>query len=160
MPNIQRDRAKTLLSLLNRDVLGDRVDLAISAVNIFKDYPLSGAGLGMFGRLYKAPVGYENVISYQHLHVHNMYLEIAAEMGIIGLIAFAGIVVAFLIRFIKNWYNWIKNETWDNIIVVGAGASILASLISNLSTSSILVGFQDALLFWLFMSIAVSKNAE
>jgi putative inorganic carbon (HCO3(-)) transporter len=151
MPNLYKERAKTILDPFSQSSVIERAELFTSAVNIFKAHPIFGAGLGMFGKLFKNGSG-------QHLHAHNIYLEIAAEMGIVGLLAFLSIMIIFFKKFIINLFEWAKTGGTVKIISIAAGASIFASLISNLSTSSILVGFYDPLVFWLLLAIAVNDN--
>lgn len=151
MPKLYKERVKTILDPFSQDSVIERKELFVGAINIFKGRPIFGAGLGMFGKLY-------NNGKSAHLHVHNIYLEIAAEMGIVGFLAFLSIIFVFLKKFIINLLEWAKTGGSAKIIPIAAGASIFASLISNLSTSSILVGFYDPLVFWFLMAIAVHDN--
>jgi putative inorganic carbon (HCO3(-)) transporter len=157
MPKPLGDRAKSLIFPFSRQVLSDRIDLARSATNIFKEHPVFGAGLGSFGNLYKPPAAYKNNPTWQHLHAHNIYLEIAAEMGAFGLLAFLAVIIVFLLKFFIYWVKWVKSGGKINVINVAAGAAVIASLISNVSVSSIIVGFQDSLLFWMFLAIALKE---
>lgn len=152
-PKLYKERAKTILDPFRQQSVIVRGELYTSAINIFKGRPLFGAGLGMFGKLFKNG-------SSEHSHVHNIYLEIAAEMGIIGLLAFFFILFIFLKKFKENLFDWAKTGGRTRIITTAAGASIFSSLISNISTSSIMVGFQDPLIFWLLLAIAMNDKIE
>lgn len=151
VPKLYQEKAKTIIHPFSQDSVIVRKEMYTSAINIFKEHPFFGAGLGMYGKLFKNG-------SSGHLHAHNMYLEIAAEMGMIGLLAFLSIQFVVLKKFIKNLSDWTNTGGCARIITTATGVAIFASFISNLSTSSIMVGFQDALMFWLLLAIAVNDK--
>jgi|GEM_PF-1229647 len=173
MSNLQKSRVRTLLcifeptasgkpvtfderviSLTKRgDSLSERIHLVQSAIAIFTKNPIFGSGPGTFEKLYRPSLGY-----FQHLHVHVIYLEVLAEMGLIGLVAFLSIMVIFLKRFIHRFKLWLLNNSCENTVLVGAGSAVFTVLLCNLGISSILIGFQDSLLFWFFMAIAVHEK--
>ncbi|MBI5421038.1 MAG: O-antigen ligase family protein [Parcubacteria group bacterium] len=68
-------------------------------VQVVKERPLLGVGIGNFtdyafrGKLYQAR---ELTISYLYQPIHNLYLLIAAEIGVIGLFAFLSFLVLLL----------------------------------------------------------------
>jgi putative inorganic carbon (hco3(-)) transporter len=157
MPNNILVRAR---SIFNSESLSDRPHLAYSAIKIFSEHPLFGAGQGMYGVLFQPQPGYENAPGYQHFHAHNTFLEIAAEMGIVGLAAFLSILYVCMRKFINKWVVWSKNDGKVNIISTAAGGSILACLLYNLFLSAIMVGFRSALLFWMMLAIAANDKVD
>ncbi|MEI7905285.1 MAG: O-antigen ligase family protein [Candidatus Firestonebacteria bacterium] len=80
----------------------ERIGIFKSAVMMFKDKPLTGQGLGVFSdayNSYKLPV--EGVAGRYGRHAefaHNEYLNVAAELGIAGLLLFSAIVIVVLRR--------------------------------------------------------------
>lgn len=80
-------------------ITGDalRLDMYGAAERMALDHPLTGVGVGMFGRAYT--MGY-HTFDFRHvtnmLGAHNLYLNMAAEMGGVGLAAGAGVGAAFL----------------------------------------------------------------
>lgn len=74
----------------------------MAALGVFLDYPLLGVGPGQFPAFYVKKYG--NEVGTKFLEngrrAHNLYLEIAAEIGIFGLISFLAII--FWIAF-KTW---------------------------------------------------------
>lgn len=62
----------------------------LAAIVVFLEHPVLGVGPGQFAKFYSQRYG--NEIGTKRLHsnrrAHNLYLEIAADMGIIGLTAF------------------------------------------------------------------------
>jgi len=61
----------------------DRGEVAAWTVNMWKDYPVFGSGLGSFPVVYPRYAGEKSWWTYTH--AHNDYLEFGAETGVIGL---------------------------------------------------------------------------
>ncbi len=70
---------------------GDRADVTRYAINMWKDYPLFGSGLGSFPVVFPRYSGEGTSVAYTH--AHNDYIEFAAEVGFIGLSLLGTIVV-------------------------------------------------------------------
>ncbi len=78
--------------------LDRRFDYYHDAVKIIRDYPVFGTGGGGWNALYRS---YQD-IQYSSSEVHNHYLQVWIEAGLLGFIAFVGIWVSFAAAFIKN----------------------------------------------------------
>jgi putative inorganic carbon (HCO3(-)) transporter len=80
----------------------------IAALHAFADHPILGVGPGQYFRQYSQE--YANALNLRFLdtnrRAHNLYLEIAADTGAIGLLAFLAIVVATLTGL------WRVNVIW------------------------------------------------
>jgi putative inorganic carbon (hco3(-)) transporter len=67
----------------------------LAAYHVFRDHPLLGVGPGEFFRRYSEAYG--NALNLRFLQTnrraHNLYLEIAADTGLVGLAAFLAIIV-------------------------------------------------------------------
>jgi O-antigen ligase len=61
----------------------DRGEIAAWTINMWKDYPVFGSGLGSFPVVYPRYAGEKSWWTYTH--AHNDYLEFGAETGVIGL---------------------------------------------------------------------------
>jgi len=61
------------------------------ALDIFRDYPFFGVGIGSYSELINPAVSYRAPI-----YAHNTYLDIAVEMGVFTLIAWLGIFLVAL----------------------------------------------------------------
>ncbi|RJP28973.1 MAG: hypothetical protein C4533_04045 [Candidatus Omnitrophota bacterium] len=140
-----------------------RLPLYNLAMSIFKDYPLFGAGIGMFEKIvpasskYMLPADYP-VSSGLSLHAHSTYFEMAAEMGTLGLGAFIFIFITFFRLSIANIRRPSAFEPAgiDDNILAGLTTVIAAILIFALSTTIITVGVNNSAYFWLLMGIATS----
>jgi len=80
----------------------DRPQYWANTVEIFRDFPLFGSGLGTFASAYGA---YETTsVSELRLdHAHNDYLETLAELGIIGTALLAGIILFIGVSAYLAW---------------------------------------------------------
>lgn len=75
--------------------VAERFDRWRIALEMLADNPLLGVGVGNYGVLYRAYGGAEllgNESGEAHNVAHNMYLEVGAEMGVLGLLAFLAIL--------------------------------------------------------------------
>jgi len=132
----------------------DRLDLWKATFRIFKDHPVLGAGIGMHEKLfndYAPPGGFAGGVTY-HLHGHNTYLEIASESGIIGFLAFIWLCSVFLINAMKSMS--MRREADITAIHLAFIGSVLATLIAGLSGTCMIVGVQDAAVFWVLFGMA------
>jgi hypothetical protein len=72
----------------------------MAAMNVFMEHPLTGVGPGQFSKYYSRRYG--NEIGTKFLRsdrrAHNLYVEIAADMGLFGLVCFMSVVVLILHR--------------------------------------------------------------
>lgn len=104
----------------------DRLNSILIAIEIFKDYPIFGSGLGTYGFLF--PI-YENslmlfygygvdVFSYKRI-VNNMYIELLSESGIVGLSIFLMFLLYLHFEFFKS------KKSFSHIIIYFGFLSIL-----------------------------------
>jgi O-antigen ligase len=101
-----------------------RIHFWENTLNLLKDHPFTGVGLGAWFELYPA------YGSSPHVTPYNTYLQIYADTGLLGAIAIIGAIITFgyILRRIlhssaqSNWYG----------IAIGAMGCILAGAIHGL----------------------------
>jgi O-antigen ligase len=76
-----------------------RIDLWRSALSIFTDHPITGGGPGTWVQL-KVAANPEGVPNYIFNNAHNMYLQAAAELGLLGLAAMTVLAWAVIRRLL------------------------------------------------------------
>lgn len=142
---------------------GERVPLWNIALAMFSDFPLFGVGLGMNEKLFSQYWEPSALFSqFRYWDVHNNYLEIASEAGIIGLISLVWIFIVFF----KHVYVVLKKMSGDQqVILMALTSSVIAVLIFALSGSNITSGIQEATVFWFIFGMAsglvgLEKNQE
>jgi hypothetical protein len=69
-----------------------RLALWRNTLSIIGDYPFTGSGLGSTAMIYATYVALLHVPYYYH--AHNLYLQLAVEQGVFGLVAFVGMTTA------------------------------------------------------------------
>lgn len=151
---------KRFRSIVDPDRWGYRLSLSDTAIGMFKDYPVFGAGIGCYEKLfdeYKPSRKYPK--NFQRLHAHSSYLEMLAEMGIVGVFTFLLIFSSFF----KNASSALRRCSANHeAILLGLTATVIASLIFAFISSIIMVGIQSAPMFWLLFGIAsaLTLNAQ
>ena len=123
----------------------------LAAINIFSDYPIFGVGPGNY-RKYAQEYGNQLGIRYLETErrAHSLYLELAANNGILGLGTFA-MIMYLVMRDLLRVYRRYK-ETDPTISYAAAG--MFLSLTAYL-TSGIFLHFAYIRYFWLLMGVAV-----
>ncbi len=131
----------------------------IAGINMFLDHPFTGVGIGNYGTAYGP---YHVTIFVNSLdHAHNYYINISAEVGIIGLVTFVLLLIAMFVaggrayRAISKRYRQLKAEratpkagisrlvmlqtantlgvfTNDRALAIGLLASLLGICVHNL----------------------------
>jgi putative inorganic carbon (hco3(-)) transporter len=123
----------------SRDQLGadgairGRATENLAAINVFADHPLIGVGPGQFFARYSQQ--YANELDLRFLETrrraHNLYLELAADTGVIGLGAFLAIVGTTLVqlwRLARFWAAAWRPELAD--LALALALSLVAYLAS------------------------------
>lgn len=102
-------RSPALVILLARLPLGDsaisRVDLWQNTLTLIGDYPFTGSGLGVSSMVYSTYIYLLHVPYFYH--AHELFLQIAVEQGLPGLVAFLGLLLTTL-------YGLLATNTWRN----------------------------------------------
>src|SRR3990170_148023 len=109
-----------------------RIDLWRSAASIFVDHPLFGGGPGTWVQLKipANPPGTSNIIV---AHAHNMYIQAAAELGLVGLAALLFLVIATGRRLLGAWRSApVPLSVETGAVIVGLSAFAGQSLVDNL----------------------------
>jgi tetratricopeptide (TPR) repeat protein/O-antigen ligase len=102
---------------------GGRLPIWQGALNIIKDYPIFGIGLGTFNYLFPKYQPAE-IISKHYTHAHSDILEFISETGLIfSLLAtlYSLLIIRYLFRLFRN-----RHDPW----VVGMSIGFLGSLAS------------------------------
>jgi len=141
--------------LSNRENLASvftlRLNLWKAAGLMVKDYPLTGVGMG--GYIIELPnyMKFKNLPFRQTDSAENFFLQIGAELGLIGFFVFLWLLVE-IIRPIKTRWRSFRNDLRNKYVLIGMIAGISAIFISYLFHSYI-GGFDAKYLFWTLLAI-------
>ena len=83
-----------------------RFDVWISSINMFKDHPVTGVGIGQWRTIYEA--SYRLPTENQHLyHAHNNFIQLLGEVGLLGLL---GVLIFYGSIIVDNFVVWVKTR--------------------------------------------------
>ena len=130
-----------------------RVYLWSAALRMIQAHPLLGVGPDNFRHFYGAELGLETWD--ERVQANNLYLEILADMGILGLAAFVGVVVAAAASALGS----VRTREVDGrtYLVLGATLSAAAFLVHGLA-DSFLAFTPTALLFWILLGFLQAQK--
>jgi O-antigen ligase len=115
--------------LFRGDIFGreNRPDIWRNTLQIIRDFPLSGVGLGTFRNIY--PLYKTLTVQVPVFYAHSDFLQLISETGLIG----AGLAVWFLVIFFRDIYLvWLaRHNPFVKGIALGGLAGILAILLHS-----------------------------
>ncbi|OVE76862.1 hypothetical protein BVX98_04135 [bacterium F11] len=127
-----------------KKILGDRVILWQAGWVTFKKNPIFGVGTGQY--LMRMPEYKDEISMIVNDNSGNMYLHIAAENGVLGLIVFIYLLGTFVRRFVTEE---IKKK---KIIEVASFSSFIGLLVA-IFFGGHLLSFSVSFLFWFQLAI-------
>ncbi|WP_371368516.1 hypothetical protein SRRS_20660 [Sporomusa rhizae] len=144
-----------LVSIFNPTDTSSTLRLALweSTIAMILDNPLFGIGWGSYWMVYPDYDFFLNNPAARIVHAHNMYLHIAAEIGIPGLLVFLGIIYCHTKKAID-----ILGQT-RNQQVAGLMLGVIAAVVGlavNGFTDYIMFNIQMSMLFWLLNAVIIS----
>lgn len=137
-----------------------RVEIYTIAVNLIKEHPLEGIGLGQFPLFYQLQgpriLGHDP-FEWNMLHPHNIFLAFWLNLGIFGLVGLFWILILVYKKFIHEVKGGFMDE--DNSL----NFSRLKVIVFAMLLVVIIHGFFDtpffkndlSLLFWLLISVII-----
>jgi O-antigen ligase len=127
-----------------------RATEGIAALLTFADHPIIGVGPGLFPEyypLYADDVGLR--VLNEDRQAHNLYLHIAAENGLLGLIAFMGILGLTLRDLIRVRRRWLVTRPDMAAMATGLMLAVVTYM-----TTGLFLHLSYARYFWLILAIA------
>jgi len=121
-----------------------------AGVKIIKDFPFTGVGLGNFGLIYPK---YKSPEAVETHFAHNSYLQIWAEMGILGLLAWLWLILGFFRAGLRN----LKVEYEQNYLTIGLIAASAAFLAHNLIDFDFFIP-EVAFHWWVILGLILSMH--
>jgi hypothetical protein len=143
-------------SLAGRDESswGNRFNIWNSAIQIIGDHPLTGVGMNKF-RLNPVrqvyPVeGYETRILP---HAHNEWMQIGTDLGVPGLILFAGWHLMAMYMLVRVWR---EGDFYAQAVAVSLFAGLVAHGVFGLA-DAITLWDRFSFVFWLFIGLTTAQ---
>ncbi|MDY6862065.1 MAG: O-antigen ligase family protein, partial [Thermodesulfobacteriota bacterium] len=121
-------------------------------VNLIKDFPILGTGLGTYEHIFPKYKTFTSRNVYKH--AHNDYMEFLSEAGLIGFIIIFGGVGFYMIKIIGKWRE--RRDPFVKGITLG-GLSALVSLLFHSITDFNLHIPANAMLLAVIMGLTFSS---
>jgi hypothetical protein len=118
------------------------------AINIIKDYPFIGTGGGGWRVFYEK---YQSE-SYTSRELHNQFLQICVDTGILGLISYLSLIFFGFLSLKKSITSVLNNK--DRIVLAGI-ASVLAVLLLHSCIDFTMSLPSIAIIFWVLLGIII-----
>jgi len=122
----------------------ERFALAQSALDMVRDNPFLGKGLGTFMDYFRQYAYVKGVY-----YAHNSYLQIAAEAGIFALVCFLLFLGSILLKSIKSF------SSHHNFILLGLACAVCGFSVHAFFDNH-LFSLQLAVLFWFLLGLTFS----
>jgi O-antigen ligase len=134
------------LSLLSRVVLW------YTAWGLFLSSPLHGVGFGTFSFIYEQYLPHLSDLE-AGLQVHNIYLELLAETGILGFVSFFALVAAAF----REARHHLRSTGWlEHSLAFGVAGGTVAILVHSFFEHDIFWAPQTGGLFWILLATIVA----
>jgi O-antigen ligase len=118
------------------------------AATLFFSSPIVGVGYGNFRDLYDIPG-----IAPGIFDVHNIYLQLLAETGLVGFIAFFFMVIHVIRKCVRTLKT--RSQDLKSIINFAALGAVISVLLHGFVDFLFIVSSQFTLLFWLILALVV-----
>jgi O-antigen ligase len=128
-----------------------RAELWTAAVQMFRRHPVLGVGPDNFRHVYGSYLGLDRWDD--RVHANNLYLELLADLGALGFVAFVGVVAPGIVGLARG----LRLSTPGPVAIWRAalGASLLAFFVHS-TLDSFLEFTPVYLLFWLIVGMSLS----
>ncbi len=129
-----------------------RMTEMLSAVNVFLDHPVLGVGPGQYKDHYSIDYQLNPDIAFREIRqtrrAHSLYLEMAAETGVVGLAAF-GLLMAYVLRRLRRLGRILPSES------AALATGLWFGLVAYLGTGIFLhLAYQRYL--WLYLALCAA----
>lgn len=134
----------------------DRITLAQGAIAMIQDEPILGVGANNYSLLMPEYDPYDFAFQHRIVIVHNIYLLVASETGLIGLAAFLWFLAILIIQAKRLATNAPSDVIW--LAGVGSLSAFAALTVQGMGDYDLLGNATVFRLLWLFAAIIASLS--
>jgi putative inorganic carbon (HCO3(-)) transporter len=135
-----------------------RMEIWSRAIFMIQDFSFTGIGMGSFTEVADTLYPFSQYTSGKVAHAHNLFLQVAVDLGIPGLIAWLAILLTVIFVSRQVYY---AGKTSQNGLITGIGAALLCSqiaLITHGLTDSVTWGMvRPAPLVWVIWGVGIAS---
>jgi putative inorganic carbon (HCO3(-)) transporter len=138
-----------------------RAEVWLRAWYIIQDFPLTGLGMGAFRPV--VDVMYPLFLAGPDAavpHAHNIFLQVAVDLGLPGLLAWGGTLVLVMAA---AWRTYRQGQTLGERWLMGLGAGVLCSqvaLVIHGLTDAVTWNTRPAVLVWALWGLAMAARGN
>lgn len=136
----------------------DRLSIYANTVNMIKHHPFIGVGVNTFSKnygKYKLPSAEKFWQTPDTIYAHNIYLQMAGEIGLLGLFSFLCLLFV-IFRRVTGFVLRVNNE-YLKITATGLAACLIAFLINGLTETSLYYS-RVSMIFWYLIGFSLALN--
>ncbi len=142
-------------SRLEQKSLNDRMVYVSEAEHLISNYPLIGVGLGNYtSAVYREGVFKKPVWQYQP--VHNVFILILAELGLVGVILFASIIITLLWKISILFKKKSVEESLS--VIIFFSVAFISLITISIFDHWLWTTDSGILLFWLSAGLFARRN--
>jgi putative inorganic carbon (HCO3(-)) transporter len=135
----------------------DRVSIYRNSFNMIKHHPIIGVGVNTYCRnypTYKLPEE-EGAKTAEHMYAHNNFLQMAADIGSLGLAIF----LWFLFRLFRQGFRAYRllKDGYLKVFSLSITGCLAAFLINGLTETSLYYS-RVAMIFWYLVGLSLSLD--
>lgn len=152
------------------DSLGTRFEIWSRAIYGIQDFPITGMGMNTFREVVHVlyPL-FTLAPDLDIAHAHNEFLQVALDLGILGLIAFLSIYFLCFWILLKIWNNsvnsksveqhgrsgWFRRLNLQQTLVLGLGGGLFGHMVFGLA-DAITLGAKPGVFYWYLLGLITS----
>jgi putative inorganic carbon (HCO3(-)) transporter len=133
--------------------LADRQEVWERALFAIQDFPFTGLGLNMFGPVSRVIYPYFLVSPDDQLlltHAHDVYLQVAVDLGIPGLVAYFALLTALGYMVTDVFIH--SPSAFSRAVALAVGLGILAHQIFGIA-DAIALGAKPGIILWMMLAL-------
>jgi putative inorganic carbon (HCO3(-)) transporter len=157
-PSVLVDKINQVQS--NASSMEVRVDIWTRAIYMIEDFPITGVGIGTFNNVADAYYPFYLEAPASVPHAHNLYLQIAVDLGIPGLLSWLVLLIFMFSSSLQIYKVGIKgNMPLQKVL----GASLFAALIAmsvHGFLDSATWGNRPSIIIWLILGLIAAARTQ
>ena len=136
--------------------LQGRIEIWSRALYGIEDFPIAGMGIGAFR--WVAPIIYPFTripLDLDIGHAHNLFLQVALDLGIPGLIAYIALWLGCGAMLWRTWRAAASSP--QRVLVLGFAGALVGYFVYGL-TDAVTIGAKPAFIFWLLLGLIAGQH--
>ncbi|MBI2104133.1 MAG: O-antigen ligase family protein [Candidatus Omnitrophica bacterium] len=154
VPPAVAEWAAAMPTLLHQFTEPERLMYWQAALRMVQAHPLIGVGVNTFVKAYPSYRVAGDPYAALGPYAHNQYLQVAAELGLVGLAVFAGVLVRLGLA-LRRGLAARSGHPFEAAVAAGVGAGLVGYLILGGLESSLFYG-RGSLIFWTLAGLLVA----